>query len=769
MRNDSLVLKEYSNVHRPDFRSVSKFYLVFLMLVSWQILCADVQGQGETQKAEGKTPKVGLVLSGGGARGSAHIGVLFALEENNIPIDLIAGTSMGSIVGGLYAAGYGADALRRLVKQIDWVAIFSQKPVPTAMWVSKRYGLMEPILRVHFKFWDIFIPYGLDNGQRISEELFRLAAAPNFAAKENFDSLAIPYRAIAVDVSTGNREVLGQGSLAQAMRSSMAIPLLFYPALFQDKLMVDGGVLDVLPTDVAKQMGADVIIAVDVAEMFPQGKEPSNIVDVANHTIDIMIKALEKPNLALADVLIKPDLGQHSSTNYSRLDSLIDIGYKATMEKMPEIISLLQRKGIMRPMPRHYLDNSELGKSTITEIAVVGHRISDLSMITPKKNKARLEVINQKSVPAQTILGDFPLKKGDRFNIRLAQQGLEYLYATGLFQNVWLEVKNAGEERVAVNIHYIEKYPRIIGLGANYINEEGFSAFIQIVPFNIFGWSYQLMPLFRYGEIATQAGVEISNNRFFSTPFIFNSGAYYEDRRPLLYDADGRKTGNLDLNRVVGQFSLGLQPYRKFLFTAGLRGQRGWLGEVVRDRLPAETFQYWSLFTQALFDNRNARYFPTHGVYLSLQAEHVPDVGQRNIRFTKFEGSFQATGLAWKDHIFTVYSQVGLTGSKLPVYEEFRLGGPLGLPGYHRDEVWGNNLLELGIWYRWNFYRHFNWQIAWSAANIFPKQREFSLRGLITGVSTGLAVSSPVGPLHFMYGWSRTERSQLYISVGYIF
>lgn len=241
-----------------------------------------------------KAQKIGLALSGGGARGIAHIGVIMAMEENNIPIDLVAGTSMGSIVGGLYACGYSGEEMRAIVHQLDWNSILNQKPDPKHVLVSKRYGMLEPLIRLRFKFWDIYIPFGLNNGQRISEELFALTAEANFAAQNNFDSLAVPLRVTAVDIATAELLSLGQGELAQAIHASMSIPLVFSPARVDNRMLVDGGVLDMLPTDIAKQMGADVVIASDLEDLFPLGKEPKHFADVASHTLDITIRELKR-------------------------------------------------------------------------------------------------------------------------------------------------------------------------------------------------------------------------------------------------------------------------------------------------------------------------------------------------------------------------------------------------------------------------------------------------------------------------------------------
>ncbi|MDW7681395.1 MAG: patatin-like phospholipase family protein, partial [bacterium] len=364
--------------------------IVFSLLIFFSVIRAQTSPDSLSQVSF----KVGLALSGGGARGIAHIGAIIALEEEGIPIDLIAGTSMGSIVGGLYAAGYSGEEMRWLVRQIDWQAIFKQKPDPSAEFVSEQYGVLKPLLRLRFKFWELYLPFGLNNGQRISEELFRHTAAANFAAHANFDSLVVPYRALAVDIATGEVLALSQGDLAQAIHASMAIPFVFYPARVGERLLVDGGVLNILPTDVVQEMGADVIVAVDLEQLFPLGKEPKHFSDVAIHTLDITIRELKKDNVALADVLVEPDLGDHSAYSYSNFDFLIEQGYRATMAKMETIKRLIPKSAIDKTNESRKLDLSLLEQAVVGKISIVG------------REKVRPPV----------ILREFPLKKGDSFD-----------------------------------------------------------------------------------------------------------------------------------------------------------------------------------------------------------------------------------------------------------------------------------------------------------------------------------------------------------------
>ncbi|MCK5152757.1 MAG: patatin-like phospholipase family protein, partial [Spirochaetales bacterium] len=255
-------------------------FLIFIFL-------GNMTAQSFEDNPAGEKIKIGLALSGGGALGIAHIGVIQAFEEEGIPIDIIAGTSMGSIVGGLYASGYSSSEQRRIVEEIDWINIFNGKSQNDVKMIGSRYGILEPLLRLRFKLWEIYIPPGFNNGQSISNELFYYTSAANFDGGSIFDNLSVPFRSVAVDTSTGEAVSLGQGDLAQALRASMAIPMIFHPTRFGDRLLIDGGVLNNLPTDVVSEMGSDIIIACDVNGVPSFEEEPRTIAEVAQHTMDI--------------------------------------------------------------------------------------------------------------------------------------------------------------------------------------------------------------------------------------------------------------------------------------------------------------------------------------------------------------------------------------------------------------------------------------------------------------------------------------------------
>lgn len=284
-------------------------------------------------------PKVGLVLSGGGARGIAHVGVIKALHEKQIPIDYIAGTSMGAIVGGLYAIGMAPDDLEWAVKSVDWDKAIN----PGSPRVLKNYRQKQEE-KDYFTELEIGISkegaksnVGLVGDHRVMLELQRLVG--NFNVQD-FDDFPIPFRAVATDLNAGEPYVMDHGDLAIAMRASMAVPLVFGPVKHQDRYLVDGGILNNLPVDVAKAMGADIVIAVNISSPLGQVDDKSSVVLVTYQSIDVALVQNTKESEKLADIVIKPALKNILPNMFNRTDDMINDGYLATYAQSEQLAGL---------------------------------------------------------------------------------------------------------------------------------------------------------------------------------------------------------------------------------------------------------------------------------------------------------------------------------------------------------------------------------------------------------------------------------------------
>ena len=275
-------------------------------------------------------PRVGIALGGGSARGMAHIGVLQWFEEHRIPIDIIVGTSMGGLVGGAYAGGMTPDEIRQLMRATDWDAMFeSDSPFEDKTFRRKQDRRLYPSALEFGLKHGFGMAAGLNSGQQVSFLLDRVTLP--YWDLESFDQLPTPFRCVAVDLRTSTVVVLGEGSLSEALRATMSIPAVFGPVEIGPWLLVDGGVLNNVPADVVRTLGAAAVIAVRVGEDTSAEKETPapSILSLAARTITTMETASERIGLAAADLVIAPDLKGFDSLSWRRSDELADRGYQA--------------------------------------------------------------------------------------------------------------------------------------------------------------------------------------------------------------------------------------------------------------------------------------------------------------------------------------------------------------------------------------------------------------------------------------------------------
>ncbi len=277
-------------------------------------------------------PRVCLVLSGGGARGIAHVGVLKALEAMHVPIDCIAGTSMGAVIGGLYASGMTASQIDETIRSVDWQEAFRDSPPRRELAFRRKQDDRNFLVRLPLglKHGHLLLPKGLIQGQKLEETLRQLTLP--FDNSINFDQLPTPFRAVATDLVTGSAVLLDKGDLAIALRASMSAPGVFAPVEYQGKLLVDGGLAENLPIDVARAMHADVLIVSDVSYPLQARESLDSALSISNQMLAILVRKdadRQRATLTKQDVLIAPLLGPASSTNFSVPSSTIVAGEDA--------------------------------------------------------------------------------------------------------------------------------------------------------------------------------------------------------------------------------------------------------------------------------------------------------------------------------------------------------------------------------------------------------------------------------------------------------
>jgi NTE family protein len=385
----------------------------------------------------GDRPKIGLALGGGGARGAAHIGVLRTLEEMGVPVDYIAGTSMGSIVGGLYAMGMSPADIERTIDEIDWKDIFQDEPArqdrrfrrkqdDRTFLMKAKPGVIENERKVEL------VP-ALIQGQKL-ELALRKYTLPATEIQD-FDDLRIPFRAVATDVVTGEAVILGEGDLATSMRASMAVPAVFAPVEIDDRLLVDGGIAMNLPVSAVRAMGADIVIAVDVGGPRRQREEIGNVLAMLDQIASLVTfknTAAEIATLGLRDLLITPPLEREVlASDFEKMPAAIAIGLRAAVAKRPELTRLSLP-------PAEYVDYR------------VAH--SPPAYRPPTIDYIRID--NDSRLDDAVIASRIKVREGDRLDPDALEHQLARVYDQDNFESVRYRVeKRDGETGVVIDAH----------------------------------------------------------------------------------------------------------------------------------------------------------------------------------------------------------------------------------------------------------------------------------------------------------------------------
>lgn len=386
----------------------------------------------QERPAPPKEPKIGLVLEGGAALGLAHIGVLQWLEENRIPVNYVAGTSMGGLVGGMYATGNSPAEIRNLVEGIDWnVVMRGEVPYEDLPYRRKEDAENFPNgLEFGIKN-GIRFPGGFNSGHQVGLILDRVAFP--YSGIENFDDLPIPFACVGTDIVNNKPHVFRNGSLSQALRSTMSLPGVFTPVRANGTVYVDGGLLDNLPVDVAQQLGADLTIAVHL-ETKPLGaNEPLSSVGVLGRSISVVIAANELASIQKADILISVPLGEFSSTDYEKYQEIIKLGYESAASKA----SVLRRFSVDEATWQAYLAQRNARKKP-----------------TPKPQF--IEVAGTKPMLAKEIQSKLADTVDKPINTPELNQKLTYLLGDGRFASIGYEMTGK-DGRDGLLIHAREK------------------------------------------------------------------------------------------------------------------------------------------------------------------------------------------------------------------------------------------------------------------------------------------------------------------------
>ncbi|MDE2828877.1 MAG: patatin-like phospholipase family protein [Gemmatimonadota bacterium] len=701
-------------------------------------------------------PRVALVLSGGGARGGAHIGVLRVLEREGIPIDLIVGVSYGALVGGLYAAGYSVDDVERIIVGTDWWEITDNSPDRRLSNLHHKPMADRPMIAMRLDNFKPQLPAGIFAGQKIHHFLNQLTIGATYRARNDFDRLPTPFRAIATDILSGEHVVLKNGSLGTAIRASIAVPLVFAPISTEQTLLLDGGIANNLPVDVALDAGADLVIAVDCSTpLYTEKHEVNDVFKIADQSISFRMDQRRLANRKLADVLIMPELKKFNSQEFNRSYTLIPIGEReaekhlSTIYKRLQALGISKRPGKSRPsvLPDNY--DPKTWADIPTDIVIDRVRIAGLERYPQEKFTSQLE----KFINKPTSFWELERQSG-RF------------YATGLFQTVDYEVIYH-EDYTELVFLVLENPPSEVKAGLRYDNDFRVSILAEFLHQNTYG---------RVAEINVRS--LFGNLKFAEMDLIFrpsnNLGFLGEIRgwdQDRMYFENRQRKGTYNEKRLRAQ--AGLQVL--FNRWGGIRA--GYQVEHVRIRNAALSIgnaseyhpSYW---LSARIDTRDDAFVPKAGVYFHTRGKWV---------HRKFSHKQVQTQLAYFANLHPqlsvgIWSHGGYVTQSAPIYEHFALGGAgyfsdaaLRFVGLRRDElrVFRFASAGLSVWYHIKFWE----AIPRSAVGAFYQGGLYNMSSNpIHGFGVGVYVGIPfLGPIRIDAVSTEEKDIRIYTSVGFAF
>jgi len=712
----------------------------------------------EPGEQQAERPRIGLVLSGGGARGAAHVGVLKALEEMHVPIDCIAGTSMGSIIGGLYASGMTPEEIETALKTMDWDHIFSDDPPRKDR--SFRRKRDDDLYLVKAKpgisdEGELEFPTGAIQGQKFDLALRDLTLPVSTVS--DFDHLYIPFRAVASDIGNGKAVVLGKGDLAAAMRASMSVPGAFAATEIDGHLLVDGGITDNIPIDVVREMGADIVIAVDISSPYMPAKDVKNLFSITAQLTSIMTRTNADRQIATLtdrDVLIVPDLGDITSSDFDRAADAIPIGYKA----------------------------AEAQHARLAPLALSGDAYREYLAARPARPSAEPPpIVHFVRIENDSRIGDGMIR--DRLHQRIGapldrdqlERDISTIYGLELFQTVGYDVlEKDGETGLLVDAVARSWGPNYLQAGIEMSSDiEGDN------NYNL-GLGYlrsAINPLGGEIRLGLQVGEEPRIGGDWYQPldnlsrYFVTSRISYGARNVDIYDGSGDRLAEFRVDEAELELATG----REFsVFGEARLGYRYRTGEVkLRTGTPGwpefdyDTGEVYGRLSVDRLDNYN---FPEDGWLASLEYDMARE---------DFGGDADFDQLMLRGSSFTTIGNrnvIGIGGSVATtpdgiaaIQNRYRLGGFLNLSGYVLNSLSGQQAAVLAaIYYRpYKPLPFLSWYVGGSLeyGGVWQEMDDIGSDAIAAG-SLFLGADTPIGPLYVGYGLAQAGHQAIFFYLG---
>ncbi len=686
-------------------------------------------------------PRIGLALSGGGARGAAHVGVLRVLEELRIPVDYIAGTSMGSIIGGLYASGMTPDQIEAALQDMDWDNVFNDRPPRIDRPFRRKRDDDNYLVKAKpgFNNGKLMFPSGAIQGQKFDLALRQLVR--HASTVTDFDELAIPFRAVASDIGTGQPVVLGSGDLAMAMRASMAVPGAFAATEIDGRLLVDGGITNNLPINVVRDMGADIVIAVDISTPLAPAENVRNMLQITGQLTSIMTRTnaeLQIASLTERDVLIVPDLGKIGSGDFNLAVQAVETGRVAAEAKRGQLAPLGVGTGEFRAHVAARRDPPEA--APVVEF---------------------VRIVNNSPIADEMIRVRISQPVGEPLDVARLEADISRLYGLELFQTVHYDfVEEDGKSGIEITANERSWGPNYLQFGVALSNDlSGDNRYNMGVAY----LRTAINPLNGELRFAVQLGEDpgLGANWYqpldYASKYFVESRIRAERRTVAIYD----EKLNPFVEYRVGELGVELSAGRNLGVLAELRaGVRRGTGEVdVRvgaPDLPEFDFESGSLYGRFLFDSLDNVNFPTHGAIVLAEYSLFREGLGSDDSLEQLKS--RATYLtSFGSHTVGVSGRFSTTTSgDVAIQNRFRIGGFLTLSGLPEDALSGEHTaLVQAIYYRRApLIPFFEWYVGASMelGNAWESRDDISVGSALLNGSVFLALDTPIGPLYLGYG-----------------
>jgi NTE family protein len=709
-------------------------------------------------------PCIGLVLGGGGARGAAHIGVIQVLEREHIPICRIAGTSMGSIVGGLYAAGYSSDEMANVIGQLDWKDLFSDDPDRVEEPMRRKDADYRYLLNfeVGYKNGHIVTPAGVVQGQKLLLLLRRLLVSTWNV--DDFDHLPVPFRAVATDIVAGKPVVFSQGDLPLAIRSSMSVPGAFAPTNVDGKLLVDGGLMDNVPIDVVRDMGADRLIVVDVGSPLAEESTLSNPVALLNQMVSALMAEKTARQLAALDdrdILIRPALGKLGAGDFNRAPEAIAIGRAAAEAALPRLRALTASPQAWQAFEEN-------------------HRQREFD----PKLVAFIDVDTKSTRSGEFAANRLQPEVGKPFDPKDVEARIGAIYGQGGYQQVDYHLVERGEDR-GIRLTPVDKsWGPIYGKMGFQLDDDFngrseylISAEITAANLNDSGgeWRNTLWSG-RIGGVRSEFYQPFGQG---ATAYIMPFAVLRNEDVPVFDHSASHQLAEYRIRRRNAGFELGWTPASYWrVSTIFARGRdNGDLRIGTPSTFPSGTSDFASIGAKVDWDSLDNAAFPTRGAHVNFDyesyrpflggdvkgdvarivADWVPDWGMSTGRYHLLLG---------------VRASSAIDNSNFFETQDF-LGGFLNLSGYSERSLYGNqSALGRAVLYRrtGNLDALFSTPIfigmSLEAGNTWQRKNDVSFGSLIYAGSIFAGVQSPLGPVFLGVGHAAGGHTAVYLNFG---